>query len=141
MKKIEISENAKWGLACAGAFVLWVGIHFVPWYVYEELPRKQEEKAKKTHAYKSLEPLEYNGDTLVFVFHDDGVQREFYHEWKKYRYKNDRLVSDDVKILKSNNDTIKLQFKNQNIQRKFEKEWKSYTGQKLSRTLKNAKKH
>ena len=141
MKKIKISENTKWVLVCVGVFALLAGLHFVPWYFYEELPRKQEEKAKKTHAYKSLEPLKYNGDTVAFVFQDYGVQRAFYREWKKYCYKNDRLVSDDVKILKSNNDTIELQFKNQNIQRKFEKEWKSYNGQKLSRTLKNAKKH
>ena len=68
MKKFEISDRAKWVLLCGGALALWVGVHFVPWYIYEELPKKQEEKAKKTHAYKSLEPLKYNGDTVAFVF-------------------------------------------------------------------------
>ena len=140
MKKFEISDSAKWVLLCGGALALWVGVHFVPWYIYEELPKKQEEKAKKTHAYKSLEPLKYNGDTVAFVFQDAGVKNTFNNEWKHYRYKNNRQVSDNLEILKNNNDTIELRFKNQNIQHKFEKEWKKYTGQKFKRMLSNTKK-
>jgi len=141
MKRIQVSENAKWAFVFVLVAALWIGAHFVPWYIHERLPEKHKETAKKTHAYKSFEPLKYNGDTVAFVFQDAGVQRTFNYEWKNYRYKNDKMVSDDIEILKNNNDTIELRFRNPGIQRKFEKEWEKYNGQKLNHMLQNNKKH
>ncbi|MBO7509263.1 MAG: hypothetical protein J6T57_03250 [Alphaproteobacteria bacterium] len=143
MKKNKPSGNVKATLITFLIIAGFIGVEAIYIWIKEYLPDIQAAKEKTKIQYNSLQVLNYNADTIEFVFHNAQVKHEFDREWQKRNYGKsiqDMPITDNMHVLKYNGDTIKIKFDDARFQRQFEKQWRKYSDHKLNRTKQNVKK-